>query len=388
MDNTFLNILTLIGGFAISVITEMIILPRIILIAKKRRLLDMPDHRKKHDRPIPRLGGTTFMFNILLVSSFLIFMRVALGLGNEMFIRMIFPEWMLFLCGMCLIYLVGIKDDLIGVGFNKKFFIQFVASLCIVGSGVYLTNLHGLFGVHEISAFIGIPLSILIIIFLTNAINLIDGADGLASGLSAIAFFVYGMLFSLFGLWTYAGIAFIIMGILTVFFYYNFIHPSRKIFMGDTGSLTLGYILSFMMLSLARVSSGEVVTTLSGWIIKTQVIVPTGFILLLVAALFIPPADAFRVMVGRMLTKQHPFSPDRSHIHHKLLELGLSRRQTVFTLIVSGIVIFCLNLILLYLIDCNLVLFIDVVVWLGSTYLVYWLIGKKGTAHSKTTPAE
>jgi UDP-N-acetylmuramyl pentapeptide phosphotransferase/UDP-N-acetylglucosamine-1-phosphate transferase len=384
MNNMSLNVMTLIGGFVLSAIMEMIILPRIILIAKRRRLFDVPDHRKKHDCPIPRLGGTSFMLNILLVSSFLLFVRAKLGIGNELFTKLIYPEWTIFICGMCMIYLVGIKDDLVGVGFKKKFAVQFIASLCIVGSGIYLNNLHGLFGVYEIPAFVGIPLSILIVMFITNAINLIDGADGLASGLSAVAFIVYGLLFCAFNLWTYAGVAFIILGILGVFFYYNFIHPSRKIFMGDTGSLTLGYILAFMLLSLSRVSSGDIFMTLTGREIYIHLISPNGFILMLVSALFIPPADALRVMAYRMLHKKSPFHPDRSHIHHKLIDLGLSRRKAVLTLIAGSIIIFVLNATLLRLMNCNLVLFVDVVIWLSSTYLVYWFIDKKKEKENQT----
>lgn len=370
MDSTTLNIITLVGAFLISIIIEMMILPRIIYIAKKKRLFDLPDQRKKHGCPIPRLGGISFMPVILLVTFLLLFVRNKLGLWSDLFLETIFPEWALLICGMHIIYLLGAKDDLVGVSFKIKFLIQFIASLCIVGSGVYISNLFGLFGIYEIPPTVGIPLSILLIMFTTNSINLIDGADGLASGLSAIAFLTYGILFCMFSMWTYASIAFITLGILTTFFYYNFLHPTRKIFMGDTGSLTLGYLLAFMMIRLTN--SPQAVE-----------VVPSGFILLVVAALFIPPLDAFRVMLLRMLSGNPPFSPDRNHIHHKLLDLGLSRRRTVLTIIISGFLLFLLNMFLLLTLDCNIVLCLDILLWVGVSIVLYQLSEKKSALKQK-----
>ena len=358
MDTIDLNIITLFGAFLISIVIEMMMLPRIIYIAKKKRLFDLPDKRKLHDSPIPRLGGVSFLPVILLVVFFMLFVRNKLNLWSDLFLDTIFLEWALLICGMFVIYLLGVKDDLVGVGFKKKFLIQFVAALCIVGSGVYLNSLHGLLGVYEIPPLVGIPLSILIIMFTTNSINLIDGADGLASGLSAIAFMVYGALFCMFGMWTYASIAFIALGILVPFFYYNFIHPRRKIFMGDTGSLTLGYLLAFMMIRLAN--SPQVLE-----------IMPSGFFLLTLAALFVPPFDALRVMLIRMVTGKAPFSPDRSHIHHKLIDMGLSRRKAVFTIIIVGVLLFSLNYFLLLHINCNWVLLLDVSIWVIITVILY-----------------
>ena len=364
MDTILLyNLLIIIGAFLISMTIEMMILPRVILIAKKKRLFDMPDKRKKHALAIPRLGGLTFTPVILLVTFFSLFIRFKFEFWTEEFFFYRIPETLLLMCGLLVIYLLGAKDDLVGVGFGKKFIIQFIASLCIVSSGIYITNLDGLFGIYEIPDAVGILLSIGLITFTTNAINLIDGADGLASGISAAAFILFGILFILYGMWTYAGIAFILIGILAPFFYYNFFHRTRKIFMGDTGSLTLGFLLSFMILTLSKYS-------------PTEEIVPSGKLLLILSALFIPLFDALKVMVVRISMGKGPFSPDRNHIHHKLFDLGISRKKAVAMLVFVGIIFAILNWILLTYINCNLVLTLDIIIGITSNVLIYRAIRK------------
>lgn len=352
------NVLIIAFACVISIIIEMMLLPRVIYIAKKKRLFDLPDKRKKHNTPIPRLGGITFTPVILLVALFSVFLRFRLQIWDEEFFFYRIPEILLLVCGLLIIYLLGAKDDLVGVGFKKKFVIQFLASLCIVGSGVYINNLYGLLGLYEIPDVIGIIFSIGLIMFTTNAINLIDGADGLASGISLVALMMYGILFGLYGMWTYAGIAFIMIGLLMPFFYYNFFHPTRKIFMGDTGSLTLGYMLAFMILRLAKYP-------------PNVDIVPTGLLLLILVALFIPLFDALKVMFVRISMGKGPFSPDRNHIHHKLIDLGLSKKRTVFVVVVTGIVLIVSNWILLNYLNCNVVLVIDLGMGLLVNMLIY-----------------
>lgn len=365
MENIKLyNILIIVGACVASIIIEMMVLPRIIYIAKKKRLFDLPDKRKKHSEPIPRLGGISFTPVILLVSLFCLFIRFIFQFWDEELFFYRIPETILLVCGLLVIYLLGAKDDLVGVSFKKKFVIQFIASLCIVGSGVYINNLYGLFGFHQIPGFIGIILSIGLIMFTTNAINLIDGADGLASGVSAVALLIYGIIFSIYGMWTYAGLAFITLGLLAPFFYYNFAHPTRKIFMGDTGSLTLGFLLAFMILRIAKYP-------------PAVEIVPGGLILLVLSALFIPLFDAFKVMVVRIAKGKGPFSPDRNHIHHKLIDLGFSKKKAVFLIVMTGALLVVANWILLWYLDCNVLLIMDLSVGVLVNVFIYRRIKRK-----------
>lgn len=365
MENIKLyNILIIVGACIASVIIEMMVLPRIIYIAKKKRLFDLPDKRKKHSEPIPRLGGISFTPVILLVSLFCLFIRFIFQFWDEELFFYRIPETILLVCGLLVIYLLGAKDDLVGVSFKKKFVIQFIASLCIVGSGVYINNLYGLLGFHEIPGFIGVVLSIGLIMFTTNAINLIDGADGLASGISAVALLIYGIMFSIYGMWTYAGIAFITLGLLAPFFYYNFAHPTRKIFMGDTGSLTLGFLLAFMILRISKYP-------------PAVEIVPGGLILLVLSALFIPLFDAFKVMVVRIAKGKGPFSPDRNHIHHKLIDLGFSKKKAVFLIVMTGALLVVANWILLWYLDCNVLLILDLSFGVLVNLFIYRRIKRK-----------
>lgn len=360
------NILIIAGACIVSIVIEMMLLPRIIYIAKRKRLFDLPDKRKKHNMPIPRLGGVSFVPVILLMSLSCLFIRFKFQIWDEELFFYRIPETILLVCGLLTIYLVGVKDDLVGVSFKKKFLIQFIASLCIVGSDVYINNLYGLFGFWEIPYYLGVPLSVGLIIFVTNSINLIDGADGLASGISAVALIFYGVCFTVYGMWTYAGISFITLGMLIPFFYYNFFHPTRKIFMGDTGSLTLGYLLSFMILRIAKHP-------------PVEMIVPTGLVLLVLSALFIPIFDAMKVMFVRLAMGRGPFSPDRNHIHHKLIDLGLSKRKTVFAILIFGVFFTVMNWILLLYIDCNIVMLIDIAIGILVNLYIYRLTKLKTT---------
>lgn len=366
MNSVVIYSLLMGGAFLLAILAEMMLLPRIIYIAKKKRLFDKPDARKKHADNIPRLGGISFLPVILSITLLTLFMRCHYSLGSDLLLTEVIPEVLLLFCGLILIFSTGVKDDLVGVGYKQKFLVQFIASFFIIASGLYINNFNGLFGIYEISDFIGIPLTVMIVVYTTNAINLIDGADGLASGLSGLAFLVFGTLFSIVGLWTYATMAFVVFGMLMPFFYYNFFHPRRKIFMGDTGSLTLGYLSSFMLIRLLR-------SPIEGDMLPDA----GGVMIIAFAALFIPLYDAVRVMLVRLLTGRSPFSPDRNHIHHKLIELGLSRKRAVGIIIVMATVFLLLNYALTMVLSCTVVFIIDLILSFVIAYMLYYLTRKQ-----------
>lgn len=358
--------------FLLAIVFEMILLPRIIYIAKKKRLFDLPNKRKIHCDPIPRLGGVSFFPIIVPLTLLSLHFELRFGLISVSAVYELLPEITFLIGGITLISLVGIKDDLVGVVYRYKFLIQFIASIFIVSGGLYINNLHGLLGIYEISPYIGIPLSILLIVYTTNSINLIDGADGLASGLTALAFVVYGLLFATLSHWLYSAIAFGMCGILIPFFYYNFFSRSRKIFMGDTGSLTLGFLLSFMMLKLIQNPLPQEVLSNS-----------SGAFLLIISALYIPLYDALRVMLVRILSNRPPFSPDRNHIHHKLIDLGYSRRKAVGIIMVSSVCLFGLNYLLLKFTNSTLTFVVDIILALFIAFLFIYLTNKKVVLNSK-----
>ena len=178
----------LAGIFLLSILLATVIIPRILFISYKKRLFDVPDSRKVHKTPIPRLGGLSFLPVILIALCSVTGIRyytyhpVDMLWASDLFIQYLF-----LIVGLTLLYLVGVADDLVGVGYRYKFVIQILAALLFPLSGLWINDLGGLLGLHEIPAYIGMPLTVFLTVYITNAINLIDGIDGLASGLSCIA---------------------------------------------------------------------------------------------------------------------------------------------------------------------------------------------------------
>ena len=205
----------------ISIVFTAWFIPKILIVSFKKRLFDFADERKVHTGIVPRLGGVAFVPSIIISLSFAIGL-CALVNGGGTHLRYFNVLQVTFgMCALLLLYFEGIMDDLVGLGYKIKFVFQNVAAALVVVSGVWLNDLHGLFGVYELSPYVGMPLTLLVMVYLINAINLIDGIDGLASGLSIVASFFFGVMFLYVGLWGCAALAFAIFGTLCPFFYYN-----------------------------------------------------------------------------------------------------------------------------------------------------------------------
>lgn len=202
-----------------------IVIPQILLIAFRRRLFDEPDERKIHQCVVPRLGGMAF--KPVVFFSFVLLLAVNVSTGHDELLKEIGAEALPLayaFCAIIMLYLVGIADDLIGVRYRAKFFIQIVCGIMLVAGGVELSDLHGMLFIHSMPSWISIPLTVFVTVFIINAINLIDGIDGLASGLCSIAFLFYGMTFIWFHQYLYAMLAFATLGVLIPFYYYKEIY--------------------------------------------------------------------------------------------------------------------------------------------------------------------
>ncbi len=205
--------------FLIAVIIAWIIIPRILLISIKKKLFDIPSPRKIHTSVVPRLGGVSFFPTIMFAVCGIFAFRYLAGFGVQPLIAcQILPELLLLICGLTLLYIIGIADDLIGVRYRKKFVVQILSASFFPISGLWINNLYGLFGIGVLPMWIGVPITIFIVVFITNAINLIDGIDGLASGLSSVALVIFGFLFLKEELFIYSMIAFATFGVLIFFF--------------------------------------------------------------------------------------------------------------------------------------------------------------------------
>ncbi len=342
--------------FLISVIIAWIIIPRILLISIKKKLFDEPNERKIHKFVVPRLGGVSFFPTILFAVCCAFAFRYLFGYEVKAIIaEYILPEMLLFICGLTLLYVIGIADDLVGVRYHKKFFVQLLCAVFFPISGLWINNLYGLLGVYEISAWIGMPLTVLTVIFITNAINLIDGIDGLASGLSSVALIVFGYLFLLNELYTYSMIAFASLGVLIPFFYFNVFgnaKEGRKIFMGDTGSLTLGYILSFLAIRYSQYNPDIMPYT-------------QGAVVIAFSTLLVPALDVVRVVLLRARKGKALFLPDKNHIHHKFLDMGFSPRKAMLAILFISCAFSLYNIIMVHYMNISLLFVTDLVAWIG-----------------------
>lgn len=336
----------------VSCLSSLLIIPQISLVSFRCRLFDPVDTRKMHTAHISRLGGVAFFPCITVAVSLAIaFHNIYMGsnlLDTEMTTRLLVMFSSLFI-----IYLTGIMDDLIGMRYRSKFGVQILCGLLIVNSGIYFDNLSGLFGIYEIPPYIGMPFTVFIVVYILNAINLIDGIDGLASGLGIIAFAAFGFMFIALYWWMYAFIAIAALGVLMPFFFYNvfgeYFHE-RKIFMGDTGSLTIGMLLAVMAIRLSMYDPDK------------ESLFP-GSIVAAFSFLMVPMLDVVRVVLHRFRSRKPLFSPDKNHIHHKFIALGMSPHRAMACLLGMALTFSVLNLWAINYLSVTVLFLLDVSVW-------------------------
>lgn len=368
------SILNLIAAFLISIVLTGVLIPKILLISFRKNLFDIPDARKIHTSTVPRLGGLAFMPAI--------FFTIAALLGiNWMLFTNIHVPYITFspvtlcfgMCALMIVYLVGIADDLIGVKYRAKFAAQIMAAVLIVSTGMWIHNLDGFLGIYSLSPWIGIPLSILVIVFIMNAINLIDGIDGLASGLSAMAFMLYAIVAYIAGQIVYAIACCAILGTLVPLFYYNVFGDAKinkKIFMGDTGSLTTGLMLSFMAFHICNIRIPM------SWASDTFVVA--------FSPLIIPCFDVIRVFGNRILHHHNPFTPDMTHIHHKLLACGLRQRHAMIIIVAASAILTTANIISSPYLNITWLVIIDLVAVFMCNYLLNIIIARHNLAKRRS----
>lgn len=355
------NVYILIGAFLAAIVLGRIIIPNILIISLRKRLFDQPDARKVHNRPIPRLGGVTFFPVIVFTFTVTTALRVMMNeIEYEVFTAKMACEFLFLIAGLTLLYIIGIGDDLIGVRYRKKFLVQIISASLFPIAGLYINNFYGVFGITEIPVWIGMPFTILLVVFITNAINLIDGIDGLASGLSMVALVIFGVIFMHYKLWNFAILAFICVGVIIPFFAYNVFGNAdrgRKIFMGDTGSLSLGYIISFFVIKYCMYVPGEDMQAYGAPVVVAF------------SVLLVPCLDVIRVVLKRARMGHALFMPDKNHIHHKFLDMGFTPRRALITIQTMSACFCAFSFIAVRHMNNTLVFVIDIVVW---TLLNLW----------------
>lgn len=287
-------------------------IPAIIHAAQEKKLYDIPDERKLHRQPIPALGGigifSGFVTAFLLSATFY-------ESGNK---------FQYLLAAALIIFFVGLKDDLLNISPFKKFLGQLLAAaiICFKG-GLVISNMDGFLGIYELPDMVAYLLTILTIVVIINAYNLIDGVDGLATGLSLISATAFAVFFLLNDNIVFACLATSLIGALLAFLIFN--AQPAKIFMGDTGSMMLGLLHAIMVIQF-------ICTAAQAPVFPVQAAPAMGF-----ALLFVPLFDTLRVFSFRMLKGASPFTPDRNHIHHILQRFRFSHTKIVVILSAVGI---------------------------------------------------
>jgi UDP-N-acetylmuramyl pentapeptide phosphotransferase/UDP-N-acetylglucosamine-1-phosphate transferase len=269
-------------AFILSIIT----IPFVIKWVNNKGFLAEPNERTSHLIPKPSMGGIGIFVGITSCIPFLNF-------NIEIFIL-----WVSIL----LMFIGGFWDDLKDLKSSSKFLMQIICAVALFCAGFSIDNLHGIFGIFELNPFLSFIISILLIVGVTNSFNLIDGIDGLAGGISFISAFFFGLIFIMNNQINYSIIAFSVCGSLIGFLRYNF-YPA-KIFMGDTGSLFLGLLMSVFMIKTFQ-TNGTSEVSISGSIVL----------------IFLPVFDTVRLFAYRIFKGNSPFLADKNHLHHLVLRL-------------------------------------------------------------------
>ena len=330
----------LILVFVTSFFVVLLATPALIKVAILKRLFDAPgDTRKLHTRMIPTIGGiiifagTLFSFSIWFPSQKL---SDTIGLYKAL------DDYKFIVCTLLIMFFVGVKDDIIGTAPVKKLIAHVLVGLVLVlMAGIRISSLHGIFGVNEIPDWASIFLSLFTYIVVVNAFNLIDGIDGLASGVGFISSTAFGAWFALAGDPVMAGLAFALSGSLLAFLIFNF--SPAKIFMGDSGSLTIGLIICILAIKLI---SYDVSTIHNVFVLNISKPV------FAMAVLVYPLVDTLRIFIYRAVRGLSPFSADRNHLHHRLLDIGCNHTKVVLIIYTLNILIIGIPISFIYM-DTN-----------------------------------
>lgn len=347
--------------FFISAAFVAIVLPSIVRTANAMNLYDSHDDRKVHKGNVPRLGGVSFLPAIMFT---LMMVIAAMSIYSPWSITFRYgpiTEVMLAIAGCVLLYLVGIMDDVIGVSYKTKFLVQILAAGLVCLSGLWIKDMHGLLGINALHPVLGIPLTIVIIVLIINSVNLIDGIDGLASGLCIIGTVGYSVVFIHLDMNIYMLVAAAMLGLLIVFYLYNTLgRPGfNKTFMGDTGSLTMGFLIAFFAIKMVNIN-------------KTMFNQDGAYFIYAASVVLIPVMDVFRVFFARIRDAKGPFFPDKRHIHHKILALGFTMRQTRYLIFSISLFFFALNIFIYDYLhwNINILVLIDAIVWIAMNILI------------------
>jgi UDP-N-acetylmuramyl pentapeptide phosphotransferase/UDP-N-acetylglucosamine-1-phosphate transferase len=310
--------------------------PSLIKVAILKRLFDAPgDTRKLHTRMIPTIGGimifagTVFSFSLWYPNE---------SMNDAMILMKAVSEYKFILSTLLVMFFVGVKDDIIGTAPVKKLVAHVLVGMVLVlMADIRIVSMHGIFGINVLPYWASVFLSLFTYIVVVNAFNLIDGVDGLAGGVGFIASSAFGAWFAMAGDPAMAALAIALAGSLLAFLFFNF--SPAKIFMGDSGSLTIGLIISILAIKLIGYDASN---------IHNEFILKVSKPIFAMSVLVYPLIDTLRIFIYRAVQGVSPFSADRNHLHHRLIDIGCSHKATVLIIYGVNILIIALALALTY----------------------------------------
>jgi len=306
--NYILSLLTALGITAFAI-------PSIIRVSKLKHLFDVPDERKHHKESVPTLGGMAIFAGVLFAVTFW---------TDQVQI----VELQYIITSLLILFFIGIKDDLVNLRASKKLVGQILAAVILVHmAGVKLTTFYGMFGIRDLPVWFSYVFSVFTCVVITNAFNLIDGIDGLAGSLGIVGAFTFGLWYHFLGMTQYTILCSALIGSLLGFLWFN--KTPARIFMGDTGSMLIGFIMA--LLAIKFIESVRVLPRDHAYKILS---VPVFTCTILIIPLF----DTLRVFILRMAKGKSPFHPDRNHIHHILIDLGMTHLQATASLVMFNVI--------------------------------------------------
>lgn len=346
-------------GMVCSFLLTFFSIPTIVKISKRKNLMDEPGLRSSHLRKIPNLGGIAIFYSLAVCASIFAFE--------------LFDIYKFLFASLVILLYIGVMDDIVIMRAYKKLLAQIiVTALMVIGSDVRIRSFFGLFGVYELSYFFSIAISIFTFIVLINAFNLIDGIDGLAGGYSLICSALFGLSYFRLGEYNYPLVVLsgVIIGSVVGFLYYNLSNSrENKVFMGDTGSMILGFLLAFTAICFIDIFIDKELPDVPRYYLQSAPAIA-------MAILILPLIDTLNVFMIRVSSGKSPFIADKNHIHHSLLELGLSHRRSTFYIILYYLFIVAVAYYFRH-INVNILLLVIVILGFAGAYLPRLLLLKR-----------
>lgn len=311
---------TIIIPFFIALLLVGWIHPRLVKIALLKNIVDNPDARKLQRTPVPVLGGVAVFFGVV----------IAIGCMSSVVDCSGLP--VVIMAMMAMLY-TGTMDDILSLSPGLRFVIEIVVVLLLIFVGGYcIDDFHGLWNIGRFSYWYAVPLTVVAAVGIINAINLVDGVNGLSSGYCIMACLIFGTLFFLAGEAPMTILAAVSVGALIPFFLHNVFGKTSKMFIGDGGTLVMGVVMSVFVIEILQNGSRA----------AAYVDPNVGLVPFTLAVLSVPVFDTLRVMSTRILKGTSPFRPDKTHLHHMFIDLGCSHVATTLAILgVNMFVVLC-----------------------------------------------